>query len=219
MIHDWMVNLIEWYRMSLDQGGYLLVGLLMAMESSILPVPSELVVPPAAWLSHETGKLSLAGIVIASTLGSWVGATAMYWGSRWIGRPLMLKYGKYVLISHHKIHGAENWMAHYGGFGVFVARLLPVIRHLIGIPAGLTKMNFGVYSFYTIIGSAIWSAVLCWIGIKVGNNKEMLLRDMKMVTLCCVVAAALMGGVYYLMVHRHMRKNAAAPGQDASPRS
>lgn len=211
MIHGWMESLIQWYMASLDQWGYLMVGLLMAMESSIIPVPSEFVVPPAAWQAHDTGRLSIVGIVIASTVGSWIGATAMYWGARWIGRPLLLKYGKYVLISHHKIHGAENWMAHYGGFGVFVARLLPVIRHLVGIPAGLAKMNFGTYSLYTVIGSAIWSAVLCWIGIKVGNNMEMLKKDMKLVTLGCVAFVAVMGAVYYLMVHRHMNKTPATP--------
>ena len=121
----------------------------MAMESSIVPLPSEFVIPPAAYLAHAHGKMSLTGIVVAGTIGSWVGATVMYWASRLLGRPLLMRYGRYVLITPEKIEQAEAWASHYGTMGVFISRLLPVIRHLIGIPAGIVRLNFWWYSLAT----------------------------------------------------------------------
>ena len=101
-------ELIDWYLGSLDTGGYPLIALLMAMESSIVPLPSEVVIPPAAHLAYTQGKMSLLGIVIAGTLGSWVGATVMYWAARLAGRPLVLHYGRFILITPEKVLGAER---------------------------------------------------------------------------------------------------------------
>src|SRR6187431_2391879 len=145
-------GLIDWYLSALDSGGYPLIALLMAIESSIVPLPSEFIIPPAAHLAHNQGRFSMTGIVIAGTIGSWVGATVMYWGARWAGRPLVLRYGRYIFISEEKVRGAERWAARFGSAGVFVSRLLPVVRHLIGIPAGIVQMNFKLYSLYTILG-------------------------------------------------------------------
>src|ERR1051326_6620219 len=128
---------IDWYLGALQTGGYPLIALLMAMESSIIPLPSEVVIPPAAYLaSTNQAHLNIVGIVLAGTVGSWFGATAMYWVARLAGRPLLVRYGKYVRITADKITGAESWSMHYGWMGIFVSRLLPVVRHLIGIPAG-----------------------------------------------------------------------------------
>src|ERR1041385_6027951 len=121
-------GLIDWYLGALETGGYPLVVLLMAIESSIVPLPSEVIIPPAAHLAHSTGKLSLAGIVLAGAIGSWLGATVMYWAARLAGRPLVLRYGRYAMISPEKVEGAERWAAHYGAMGIFISRLLPVDR-------------------------------------------------------------------------------------------
>ena len=149
--------LIDWYLGALQSGGYPLVGLLMAMESSVIPLPSEVVIPPAAHLAY-TNKipLSIAGIVIAGTLGSWLGATLMYWVARLGGRPLLMRYGRYVLITPEKTEGAQRWASHYGAMGIFISRLLPVVRHLIGIPAGIVQMGYLNFSLFTILGSGIW---------------------------------------------------------------
>src|SRR5579859_553911 len=98
----------------------------------------------------------MAGIILAGSLGSWLGASLMYWASRIAGRPLVLRYGPYVMISPQKIQGAERWASHYGAMGIFISRLLPVVRHLIGIPAGIVRMNYKVFSLYTVLGSGIW---------------------------------------------------------------
>src|SRR5208283_402927 len=194
--------LIAWYSATLKTGGYSLIALLMAMESSVLPLPSEVVIPPAAHLA-QTGQipLSLAGIVIAGTLGSWLGATMMYWAARLAGRPLFLRYGRLILVTPDKIEGAERWAAHYGSMGIFISRLLPVVRHLIGIPAGIVRMNYKAFSFYTVLGSGIWCGVLCWVGIKAGADERLMKGEMHAVTLWLGGAMVVLGGLYYLFVH------------------
>ena len=205
--------LVEWYLDSLKTGGYPLVALLMAVESSIVPLPSEVVVPPAAHLAwtegihflglHLTGWTAQIGLVVAGTVGSWLGATAMYWASRLAGRPLVMRYGKYVFIPPHKVEGAERWAANYGAFGIFASRLLPVVRHLIGIPAGIVRMDYLKFSIYTLLGSAIWCAVLCWLGVKVGA--DITKGEMHKVTYWLIGFTVVLGAMYYFLVHRHMK--------------
>jgi membrane protein DedA with SNARE-associated domain len=212
-------RLIEWYQAALDTGGYPLIALLMAIESSIVPLPSELVIPPAAHLAHTTGKFSMVGIVVAGALGSWVGATVMYWVSRLAGRPFVLRYGKYFFISQEKVEGAERWAARFGAFGVFVARLLPVVRHLIGIPGGIVRMNFKTYSLYTLAGSALWCAVLCWLGVKMGQDERLMRGEMHRITLWLVGILAVLGAMYYFLVHRYMKQEAPVEGRGPKARN
>ncbi len=204
-------ELIEWYLRYLEAGGYPLIVLLMAIESSIVPLPSELVIPPAAILAHQQGKLSMAGIVIAGALGSWIGATAMYWASRWAGRPLVLKYGRFLMIPPEKVEAAERWAKRFGAAGIFISRLLPVVRHLIGIPAGIVRMDYWIFSLYTVIGSALWCAVLCWVGVQAGKDEALMRGELHRLTLWFVGAVAVLGLIYYFLVHRFMRKDAAPP--------
>jgi membrane protein DedA with SNARE-associated domain len=147
-VHDW---------------GYLGIIILMAMESSIFPVPSEVVIPPAAFWAAQ-GKLNLWGVIAAGTFGSWLGATITYWIALWLGRVIVVKFGRYFFISEEKLQRAEQWVHRYEAGGVFFARLLPVIRHLISIPAGIIRMNFTVFSIMTLIGSFVWCCVLAFLG-------------------------------------------------------
>lgn len=145
---------------------YLGTFLFMAMESSVLPVPSELVIPPAAYIVTAAGG-SIWGVVLIGTAGSWFGSAVMYWLSRWLGRAFILAFGKYIMISEEKLQRAEHWLHRYEAGGIFFARLLPVVRHLISIPAGVIRMNFSTFSAMTIAGSAIWCTVLAIFGEKV----------------------------------------------------
>ena len=199
-------GLIAWYMATLETGGYPLIVLLMAIESSIVPLPSEVVIPPAAHLAQTQGNLSLVGIVIAGTIGSWLGATAMYWAARLGGRPLLLRYGRWVFITPDKIEGAERWAAHYGSMGIFISRLLPVVRHLIGIPAGIVRMDYKAFSIYTVLGSAIWCAVLCYVGIKMGQDDKLMKGELHRISLWVGGAVLVLGGLYYFFVHRQMQK-------------
>ena len=205
----------QWYSGVLDQWGYWAVGLLMAAESTVMPIPSEVIIPPAAHKAWSAGGLMLFGtrysgwtaeilLVLAGALGSWVGAALMYWFARCAGRPLAVRYGKYVFISAAKIEGAERWAAHYGAFGIFASRLLPVVRHLIGIPAGIVRMNFWKYSLYTLAGAALWTAVLAWLGVNVGE--QYVKGEMHKVTLSLLAFVVVVGVLYYIFVHRHMSK-------------
>jgi membrane protein DedA with SNARE-associated domain len=204
-MHQIIQSLNDWYSHALQSGGYPLVALMMAVESSLFPLPSEIVIPPAAHLAYTKQiGLSLWGIVLAGTIGSWLGATVMYWASRLAGRPLVLKFGKYFFISEEKVAGAERWAAHYGAMGIFISRLLPVVRHLIGIPAGIVRMSYLKFSIFTLLGSAIWCAVLCWLGVKMGEDKDLMELKYKHVTLWLAGAMLALGGLYYFFVHRQM---------------
>lgn len=164
MMHQLFIDWFHW----VENWGYLGVIILMAMESSVIPVPSEIVIPPAAYLATQPGSgMTLWGVVLAGTFGSWLGAAASYWISRWVGRAIIVKFGGYVMISEKKLEMAEHWVHRYEAGGIFFARLLPVVRHLISIPAGIIRMGFGVFSVMTIIGSAVWCCVLAWFGQKV----------------------------------------------------
>jgi len=171
-VQQWITVWFQWVH----DWGYPGIILLMAMESSIIPIPSEIVIPPAAYWASQ-GRYSMAGVVLAGTLGSYIGATTMYWVARWVGRPLMLRYGRYIFCPEHKLLRAERWLARYEVGGVFFARLIPVVRHLIGIPAGIVRMPFGVYSAVTIIGSALWCVVLAWFGSEVLGDHPDLMQD------------------------------------------
>jgi len=157
-------------------GGYLGIIILMAMGSTPLPVPAEVVVPPAAFLAAQ-GRLSLAGVILASTFGAYLGGALMYWLSLWLGRPLVVRFGRFILFPPKKLEEAEHWLARYEAGGVFFARLLPGVRHLISIPAGIVRMNFGTFSFVTLAGSAISCSILAYLGVRAQHAAPDLLKD------------------------------------------
>lgn len=202
-------HLVEvWYGWVRD-GGYWAIIVLMAMESSIIPVPSEIVIPPAAFLAAQ-GNLSFAGVILAGTFGSYIGSAASYWASLWIGRPLLARYGRYFLLGEDKIARAETWLARYEAGGIFFARLLPVIRHLISIPAGIVRMNFAKFSLMTTLGAAAWCSVLTYLGylahaaepdLLSRNNPEAWEHFVKHYSIW-VVAGVLVLAVLYILVLR-----------------
>src|SRR2546423_13711965 len=208
-----MHHLVEiWFGWVLA-GGYLGIIALMAMESSIFPVPSEIVIPPAAFLAAR-GDLSFTGVILAGTIGSYLGATTSYWVSRWVGRAVIARYGKFLLLSDDKLARAEIWLERYEAGGVFFARLLPVIRHLISIPAGIVRMNFWIFSLVTVIGSALWCAVLAYLGEKAYraqpdllNNPEALLHLIKTQSHWIVLFVAVLAVLYLLVLRLSARRS------------
>lgn len=164
-----------WMQLTRDWG-YGGVFLLMAVESTVFPLPSEVVVPPAAYWAQQ-GHMSFWGVVLASTFGSWFGSTISYWVARRLGRPLILKYGKFVFVPEKKWLLAESWINQFSVGGVFFARLLPVVRHLVSLPAGAARMNFRNFSLATLTGSFLWSWVLAWFGAQVLGGEPRLLQD------------------------------------------
>ena len=202
MLHGLLQVWFGWVR----DGGYLGIIALMALESSIVPVPSEVVIPPAAFWASQ-GRMSLAGVVLAGTFGSWLGSAISYWVSRWIGRALILRWGKYVFITPDSMERAEVFVHRYGVGGVFFARLLPVVRHLVSIPAGIVRMPFGVFSVVTALGAAVWCSVLAWFGQKITaahpdlmNDPEALVRMTKDEAHWIVLAVLVLCALYFLVM-------------------
>lgn len=171
-MHQLLQHWSEWVL----TGGYIGIIALMALGSTPVPLPAELVVPPAAFLAAQ-GRLSLTGVILASTLGAYLGAAVMYWLSRWLGRPLVVKFGRFILFPPKKLEEAEHWLARYEAGGIFFARLLPGVRHLISIPAGIVRMNFTVFSIWTLIGSAISCSILAYLGVRAQRVAPNLLND------------------------------------------
>lgn len=208
-----MHHLLEIWFGWVKDGGYPAIIILMAMESSIFPVPSEIVIPPAAFLAAQ-GHLSFTGVIVAGTFGSWLGAAITYWVALFVGRPVLQRFGKYFFIPPGKLERAEIWLQRYEAGGVFFARLLPVIRHLISIPAGIVRMNFWIFSAVTIVGSALWCTVLAFLGDQAYRaqpdllqNPDALVHLMKAKSLMIVLFVAVLA-VLYLLVLRLTAKPA-----------
>ena len=207
-----------WFEIVRDWG-YLGVFLLMAAESSILPVPSEIVMPPAAYWASQ-GHMTFWGVVLAGTAGSWFGSAVSYWLAMWIGRPLVMKYGKYLLMPAAKVELAEQWAQRNGLGGIFFARLLPVVRHLISIPAGILRMKFLPFSIVTTVGAGLWCTILAWWGDHVLGDEPDLIKDpdalvgvMKEKTLWFVGAVVVLGALFLFATRR--RKPVAPAGPAA----
>lgn len=188
-----------WIMAVLKTWGYPGIVLLMAMESSIFPIPSELVIPPAAYWASQ-GKLSYFGVVFAGVLGCWLGSAITYAVSYKLGRPLVTRF----LVSEKKMELGERWVVEFGREGVFFARLLPVVRHLIAIPAGVAGMNFLSFSLATILGSTIWCAVLTWFGPRIitpemFDSPDSMVAAVKAQTHMIVLLVAVVAGAYLLM--------------------
>jgi membrane protein DedA with SNARE-associated domain len=216
MLHDLLLTWFHW----VEDWGYWGVILLMALESSIVPVPSEVVIPPAAYWAvygRHGGPppMTLGGVIAAGTVGSWIGSVVSYGLSRWVGRAVIIRWGKYFFCPPEKLERAERFLARYEASGVFFARLLPVVRHLISIPAGIVRMPFGKFSAMTTAGAALWCFVLAWFGVKVAernpqllDNPAALVHAIKHEIWWIAGAAAVVGGLYFLM----LRMTAPAPG-------
>jgi membrane protein DedA with SNARE-associated domain len=194
----WLVNTI-------GALGYPGIFLLMAMESSVIPIPSELVMPPAGYLAQQ-GQMHVWVAIALGTLGSLVGAYINYFAAHYLGRPLLLKYGKYVWITETKFAKVESYFRDHGEISTFIGRLLPVVRHLISLPAGLAGMNHWKFSLYTLLGAGIWVTILTWIGYIIGENQELIMQYSHQALIGVVIVSFL---IVYFYVKNHRKKKAA----------
>lgn len=158
------------FQFFVDHASYLFVFLFMVIESSFIPFPSEVVVPPAAYLACQDGNpMNIYVVVLVATAGALVGALINYYLSVWIGRPLVYKFansrfGHACLIDQAKVERAEKYFDKHGAVSTFIGRLIPAVRQLISIPAGLSRMNVGVFSLFTSLGALVWNCVLAMLG-------------------------------------------------------
>ncbi len=201
-LFDWITN---WYTTT----GYVGIILAMALESCCIPLPSEIVMPLAGFFVFK-GNFTLPGVAIAGAVGCVFGSAVAYAIGAAGGRPLLLKYGKFILISKSDSDRADRWFAHYGAPVAFFSRLLPVVRTYISLPAGIARMNFWKFIVFTLLGSLPWTLLLAYIGYRLGDKIQnasqltTVFHGLDIVILVVVVA------LLALYVYRHVQKDRAA---------
>ncbi len=199
------------FFLSLSQSmGYGGIVLLMAVESSFIPFPSEIIIPPAAYLASQ-GEMNIYLVVLFGVIGSLIGAVINYGLAFYLGRILIYKIAdhktsRFFLINSAKIKKSEDFFLRYGNISTLIGRLVPVVRQLISLPAGFARMNFKNFCFYTTLGSAVWITVLAILGYAFGSNQELLVRYYKEISWFFIILAVL---IVAIVVAR--RKNNGNP--------
>ena len=202
-------QLVNWLLQTLRDVGYPGIVALMAMESSILPVPAELVMPPAGyWVAK--GEMNAWIVLACGTVGSVLGALANYWMAHVLGRAFVRRFGRYVLLSERSLDRAERFFADHGEISTLVGRLLPVLRHLISIPAGIARMSVSRFVTFTALGAFAWCAVLTGIGYFLGRHEDALPSHEEVQryvgrVMWIVVPLIVVGVTIYVIRHRRRR--------------
>ncbi len=164
----------DFFQWFVENANYLFVFVFMAIESSFIPFPSEVVVPPAAYLACTKGDMNIVMVVVVATMGAIVGAIINYYLAKWIGRPIVYrfansKFGHACLIDESKVQTAEQYFDKHGAISTFIGRLIPAVRQLISIPAGLARMNIWVFVLFTGLGAMLWNVILAALGWWLGT--------------------------------------------------
>jgi len=192
-------QLAVYFTYIIEKLGYLGAGFLMTLESMVAPVPSELVMPFVGFLAAE-GKFSIAGSIIATSIGSIIGSLISYYMGYYGGRPLVLKVGRYLLLNHEHLEWTERWFARHGSWTIFVSRFIPVVRHLISIPAGLGKMRLVPFCVYTLIGATLWNSFLFYCGFRLRQNWTLVQQYSHELDIIAVIGLAICA-VWFVVTH------------------
>jgi len=218
-------GLVHWLAEVIFQLGYPGIVLLMAIESSFIPFPSELVLPPAGYLAAQ-GRMSATLAFACGLAGSMVGALVNYYLAAKLGRPLLHRYGKYFLVKEKSLIRAEEFFARHGEVSTFIGRLIPVIRQLISLPAGVARMRLDLFALYTAIGAGIWCAILTTIGWVVGRSQMLASFDeilsnpafQRYSTVATMALVPLIALTLVVYVFRQRRKSSTDGAGDRKPR-
>lgn len=203
---EFFQSLADWYMQNMN---YFTITLLMAIESSFVPLPSEIVIPPAIWAALKYGELNMYLVVVFATFGAIIGAMFNYVLAKWLGRVIVYslaesKVGKLFLLNRGKVEHAEAYFIRHGRSSTFIGRLIPGIRHLISIPAGLAKMNLGKFILFTALGSAMWHTILAVLSYYLYSQQELLKKYMSELSYILLAAGVLF--VIYLIVKYRKKK-------------
>ena len=191
MLHE----MAQWITDTIFDMGYIGIFLLMLIESSFIPFPSEIVLIPAGYLASQ-GEMNITLIMFASLMGSIMGALINYFGALYVGRKFLLKYGKYILVSEETLDKMEQFFKKHGAISTFSGRLIPGIRQLISIPAGLSKMDLKIFILYTSLGALIWSAVLVILGFMIGENQALIKEYLSQIITVTLIGVTLLISFY-----------------------
>ena len=198
-----MDQVAQWVKDFVDSVGYPGLFLLVFLESTVVPVPSEIVLPFAGWLAYD-GKMSLAVVLLVNSVGALAGSGLSYWFGAKGGKPLLLKYGRYIFITPKDIEKTEAFFARRGRATILIARFVPVVRHIISIPAGVARMPFAQFMLQTFIGATAWGTFLILLGYELGPKYAEYSQKLKQVDLVIglVIIAALVALVVRFVVRR-----------------
>lgn len=187
---------VAWLTDTVGQWGYPGIILLMGLESSFFPFPSEVIILPAAYLAF-TGQMNIGMVILCGIIGSLLGAVFNYWLAVKFGRPFFEKYGRYLLISSRSLEKADRFFERHGHISTFIGRLLPGIRQYISLPAGLARMNIFVFCGATVLGSGIWVSILAAMGYLFGRNQQLIMENLRWITLAMVTGCTILGFLYW----------------------
>ena len=196
--------LTQWLVDTIGRMGYTGIVSLMFLESSFFPFPSEVVMPPAGYLAWK-GEMSLPLVLISGIAGSLLGALFNYWLAVKLGRPFLLKYGKYFFVSQESINKADDFFSKHGHVSTLVGRLLPVIRQYISLPAGIARMPMKTFMLFTTIGAGAWVVVLTFAGYILGEHQNLLKEYLHVITLGCIALAVVIAGGYIVILRRRRK--------------
>jgi membrane protein DedA with SNARE-associated domain len=208
-----MISLTEtikaWADYAIQTGGLLGAAILMALESMIVPIPSEVIMPPLGMAVHK-GTFSWPAAMIATSMGSLVGSLISYYLGYIGGKPLVMKVGRFLLLNEHHLDLTTSWFHKWGSLTVFISRFIPVVRHFISIPAGIARMNLLKFALYTLIGATLWNGFLLWLGYKLQAHWEDILTYRKPIDMAIIVLLV-MGVVAWYAIHLRKPKSKMTP--------
>ncbi|MBS3105553.1 DedA family protein [Candidatus Woesearchaeota archaeon] len=198
-------KIVEYITIGISAGGYFGLFMLMALESMIAPVPSEVVMPFAGYLVLQ-GRFNFWIAVLVSGLGSVFGSLASYYIGDYLGRPFVMKFGKYLLLEEEHLEWTEKWFKKQGEKTIFISRFVPVVRHLISIPAGIAKMSLQKFTIYTFVGATIWNLILLYAGFKLGEHWDKIHEFSKELDIMFVIAVVLFFAYFVWKHHKKHKK-------------
>jgi len=201
-----LAEMAQWLVDIIFDMGYWGIFLLMSIESSFIPFPSEIILIPAGYLAAK-GEMSFTLVFLASLAGSMTGALINYYGALWIGRNVLESYGKYFFIKPSALHKMDNFFAAHGPISTFTGRLIPGVRQLISIPAGLTRMKMRLFLAYTALGAGIWSLILILLGYAIGDNEALIKEYLHQITYIVVITVLFMIALYVYLHKKKTRRN------------
>lgn len=192
-----MQVIVDWILQLVGEIGYAGIFFLMLLESSFFPFPSEVVMIPAGFIAFQ-GEMNAYAAIAAGTAGSLVGALLNYFLAVYLGRPILLRIGRYFFFGEPALQKIELYFARHGEISTFNGRLIPGVRQYISLPAGLARMDLGKFCFYTALGAGIWVAILTSLGYLMGSQEELLRQNLRLITIAALVFVALSSLIYVL---------------------
>ena len=204
---DWIMDFVRWIVELVETWGYLGIFVMTMLESTFVPIPSEITMIPAGYLAYQ-GKMHAIPVLLAAISGTIVGALLNYYLAIKLGRTMILRYGKYFFIKPETLDKVEHFFVTHGAFSTFTGRLVPGVRHFISFPAGLARMPLSKFCAYTGLGGGLWVTVLFCVGYFIGHNEELIGRYMPYVKIGIILVCVLSIG-FYIYRHRRKQKKAA----------